>query len=76
MFKAIGVAGRKLENGDIEVIASIQRDNGAEIAKATFTGADVPTVRARILDELNRRAANEQDAALSAAVVGKLLAQV
>jgi hypothetical protein len=51
-------------------------DNGAEIAKATFTGADVPTVRARILDELNRRAANEQDAALSAAVVGKLLAQV
>lgn len=76
MFKAIGVAGRKLENGDIEVLASIQRDNGAEIARLSFTGVDVAAVRAKILDELNRRAANEQDATLSAAVVGKLLAQV
>lgn len=76
MFKAIGVAARKLDDGTLEVIASIQRDSGVEVARSTFTGVDIPTVRAKILDELNRRAANEQDATLSASVVGKVLAQV
>lgn len=76
MFKAIGIGVRKLDTGDLEVTVSLQKDDGTEVGRAVVTGIDVPTVRAKILTELTRRAQNEQDATLSALVVGKLLGQV
>jgi hypothetical protein len=75
MFKAVGIAAKRTDTG-IAVVVSIQTDAGREIARQTVTGADVPAVRALIVADLERRAAAEQDAGLSAAIVGKVLAQV
>jgi hypothetical protein len=76
MFKAMGVGARKTTDG-VEVTVSIQRDDGTVVdPKRIYQGVDVPTVRALILADLQTRANAEQDAALNAAVVGKIIATV
>lgn len=76
MFKAVGIGARKTDTG-IEVTVSIQRDDGTVVdAKEVYRGADVPTVRALILADLQARMNAEQDATLNTAVIGKVIATV
>lgn len=74
MWTAVGIGVRQID-GAIEVTASLRLD-GVEVSRRTFAGADLDEVTAKISDDLATRAAAEDDANLSATVVGRTLVEI
>jgi hypothetical protein len=76
MFKAIGVAARRTDDG-VEIVVKFMRDSdGRELHRRTFTAPTMLELRPLVRAELESLKASLDDAALNAAVVDQELDRI
>lgn len=74
-YAAIGIGGKKNTNGSISIKAAIRRlSDGKDVQITEVTGVDLPDCRLQLEAVCNTLADNDNDQALSLAVVGRVLA--
>lgn len=74
MYSVFGRGAQRNADGTVTIKVEVINDRTEQsIAYATYTGASLQAVEAAIAADLRSRVAAEDDAALSEAVVGKLL---
>jgi hypothetical protein len=77
MYSAYGRDTKRLPNGDVYVKVEILRDDDQSTVKfQEFIAPDRAGIRQQVKDALQILIASERDAALSAAFVGVLIANV